>query len=771
MQRKPPSGRTPSGRPARTRAASSTGAAPVAPLLDAAEIDALVHARHGDPFARLGMHVDAAGRVVVRALLPGAARVAVIDPPRATGTDAGASRVLKWLDQVHPDGLFEAVVPLRRKCFDYRLRVQWGEGLAAGSEVVLDDPYRFGALLGDLDVWLLAEGRHLRPFEALGAHPATIDGTAGTRFAVWAPNAQRVSVVGEFNFWDGRRHPMRARREAGLWELFVPGVAPGALYKYELVGPDGTVLPLHADPYAFSAELRPATASRVSTLPAKVARAAGPRSHANDFDAPIAIYELHPGSWRRKVEDGDRWLDWDELADLLIPYVQDMGFTHVELMPVSEHPFDGSWGYQPIGMYAPTARFGSPEAFGRFVARCHQAGIGVLLDWVPAHFPNDAHGLAQFDGTPLYEHADPREGFHRDWNTLIYNFGRREVANFLIGNALYWTERFGIDGLRVDAVASMLYRDYSRAPGEWVPNEHGGRENLEALAFLRRMNETVGTECPAAITVAEESTAWPMVTRPPSSGGLGFHYKWNMGWMNDTLQYMQREPVHRKHHQHELSFGLVYAFDENFILPLSHDEVVHGKGSLLAKMPGDRWQRFANLRAYLGFMYAHPGKKLLFMGCEFAQDREWNHDRSLDWHLLDDPMHRGVQSLVRDLNRVYRDAPALHQRDTRPDGFEWIDHSDSGQSVIAFLRRGEGEGWVMAVCNFTPVPRHGYRLGVPRAGRWREILNTDSAYYGGSNVGNPHGATFTEPVGAHQRDQSLVLTLPPLATLLLEWTP
>ena len=748
-------------------------------VLGNAEIQALVSGQHGDPFARLGMHLDDSDCLWVRVLLPTAARVGVIDAgPRRTDADAKAvlkpiakpDRVLKWLEASHPDGLFEAIVPRRSKPFRYRLRVQWSKGVGAGVTLDLEDPYRFAPLLGDLDLWLLGEGRHLRPYERLGAHPRTIDGVAGTTFAVWAPNARRVSVVGDFNFWDGRRHPMRLRPEAGVWEIFLPAVSPGAHYKFELLGPDGERLPLRADPYAMRAELRPATASIVAELPPMVPAANEARRQANAFDAPIAIYEVHAGSWRRKVEEGNRFLNWDELADELIPYVQHMGFTHIELMPVAEHPFDGSWGYQSIGLYAPTARHGPPERLRAFIERCHAAGIGVLLDWVPAHFPNDEHGLARFDSTPLYEHADPREGIHKDWDTLIYNFGRHEVINYLTGNALYWIERFGFDGLRVDAVASMLYRDYSREPGEWIPNQHGGRENLEAIGFIRRLNETVGIERTEAVMIAEESTSWPMVTRPPSAGGLGFHYKWNLGWMHDTLQYLHQEPVHRRYHHDKLTFGLLYAFNENFMLPLSHDEVVHGKGSLLAKMPGDRWQQFANLRMYLGFMYAYPGKKLLFMGIELAQLREWHHDISLDWHLLESPMHRGVQTLVRDLNHLYRKLPALHQRDFRGDGFEWIDHHDRDQSIISFIRRADGDRFVVAVCNFTPVPRNEYRIGVPCGGHYQEVLNTDSGYYGGSNLGNLGGGALASDTPAHGHPFSLSLTLPPLATLLLEWT-
>ncbi len=729
-------------------------------------IERLLHARHDDPFSILGRHAAADGTVLVRALLPGATAVTVLDT---------AGRPLGPLALRHAGGFFEGTLP----CVPahYLLDVAW----PGGHHVQQEDPYRFGPLLGATDLWLLSEGTHLRPYEALGGHPRTHEGVAGAGFAVWAPNARRVSVVGDFNGWDGRRHPMRLRHDAGVWELFLPGVAAGARYKYEIVGADGQLLPLKADPCALAAELRPGTASVVAAIPPSVPALPGRRA-ANAPDAPVSVYEVHLASWRRKPEDGGRWLDWDELADRLIPYALDMGFTHLELLPISEHPFDGSWGYQPIGLYAPTARFtpaasaaagqGDPTACARFVARCHAAGLGVLLDWVPAHFPSDAHGLARFDGTALYEYADPREGFHHDWNTLIYNFGRTEVRNFLVGNALFWLERLGVDGLRVDAVASMLYRDYSRQHGEWVPNAHGGRENLEAIGFLRRMNEVVGAERPGAVTVAEESTSFPGVSRPTSAGGLGFHYKWNMGWMNDTLRYFGRDPVHRSYHHHELTFSLVYAFSEHFVLPFSHDEVVHGKGSLLARMPGDRWQQFANLRAMYGYMWGHPGKKLLFMGCEFAQVREWNHDRSLDWHLLDDPLHAGVQALVRDLNRVLRDYPALHQRDSEPAGFEWLAADEAPSSVLAFARHGRAEGQTMlVVCNLTPSVRRSWRLGVPRPGRWHERINTDSQHYGGSNVGTPWGVAGTEPVPSHGRPHSVLLTLPPLATVFLEWTP
>ena len=725
-------------------------------MLSRHDIELICNASHGDPFSVLGPHQVSLMRCSVRCFIPNATQVHVISPEGKSLTTLGPR---------HGTDFFEGSVPMAVGDA-YQLQVQW----ESGQSSTLEDPYRFPLVLGEMDLWLLGEGTHLRPFEVLGAHPSTLLGVDGTRFAVWAPNASRVSVVGDFNHWDGRRHPMRLRRECGVWELFLPGVCTGALYKFEIRTQSGEVLPARSDPYALQAELRPATASKVRQLPQKIAPS-DQRKQANALDAPVSIYEVHLGSWRRTTEDGNRWLTWDELADTLIPYAQDMGFTHLELMPVSEHPFDGSWGYQPIGLYAPTSRFGDADGFGRLVTRCHAAGIGLILDWVPAHFPSDAHGLANFDGTHLYEYADPREGFHQDWNTLIYNLGRTEVSNFLVGNALYWLERFGVDGLRVDAVASMLYRDYSRKAGEWIPNVFGGRENLEAIAFLKRVNEVVGVECPQAITLAEESTAYPAVSRPTYAGGLGFHYKWNMGWMHDTLSYMARDPIYRQHHQGEMSFSLVYAFNENFVLPISHDEVVHGKGSLLTKMPGDRWQQLANVRAFLGYMFGHPGKKLLFMGCEFAQEREWNHDQSLDWHLLGDPAHAGVQHLVRDLNTLYRTTPALYQQDFVPAGFEWIEHSDAAHSVLGFARHGlDASTFTVVVCNFTPQVWQGYRLGVPQPGRYREVLNTDSAHYGGSNVGTPLGSATTESIPWHGKPWSVLLTLPPLATVFFEWT-
>jgi len=723
-------------------------------MLHAEAIAALLAARHGDPFSFLGLHEGPDGAHYLRVLLPHARHV--------EAWSADGTKLLCTLMALHDDGVFEAIYPEGAPP-DYRLQVTWDDG----NRSLLDDPYRFPPVLGEMDAWLLGEGRHLRPYEVLGSTPRELLGVAGTAFTVWAPNASSVSVLGDFNYWDGRRHPLRLRRECGVWELFLPGVSVGARYKFQLHDAAGRLLPQKADPYARQAELRPATASVVAAMPATVP-SSPQRRKANALDAPMSIYEVHLGSWRRK--DGNQWLDWDELSDQLVSYVSEMGFTHLELLPITEHPFDGSWGYQPVGMYAPTSRFGDAVGFRRFVERCHAAGIGLILDWVPAHFPSDTHGLAEFDGTHLYEYADPREGFHQDWNTLIYNLGRTEVANFLVGNALYWLERYGVDGLRVDAVASMLYRDYSRKAGEWVPNAHGGRENLEAIAFLKRMNEVVGGERPEAVTLAEESTAFPAVSRPTYAGGLGFHYKWNMGWMHDTLQYMARDPIHRKHHHGEITFSMVYAFNENFVLPISHDEVVHGKGSMLAKMPGDGWQKFANLRAFYGFMYGHPGKKLLFMGCEFAQGREWNHEQSLDWHQLDIPLHHGMQRLVKDLNQLYRSAPALYQRDFDPSGFEWIDHGDAERSLISFVRRGheQDERIVVVTCNFTPTVHHGMRIGVPLPGVYKERLNTDSAYYGGSNVGAPFGEITAEPVPWNGKPYSIELSMPPLATVYFE---
>ena len=732
-------------------------------MLSARELRALVDGEHEDVFGVLGPHVVARPEgvaVVIRAVLPqaAAARVVPLDGARAA----------RAMDRVDPGGVFEAVFPGEPATFPYRLELR-----EDGATVPLDDPYRFPSTLGDYDRHLLAEGTHEHVADKLGAHLVELEGVAGTVFAVWAPNARRVSVVGDFNRWDGRRHPMRRHPGNGVWEIFIPGVGEGARYKFEIRARSSAPLPLKADPYAFSFEAEtPRTAATVCALDGYRwgdenwlrGRALREPQHG-----PMAIYEVHLGSWRRVPEEGDRFLTYAELGERLGAYVRDMGFTHVELLPVMEHPFYGSWGYQVIGYFAPTRRYGTPHEFMAFVDALHRQGIGVILDWVPAHFPRDPHGLASFDGTHLYEHADPRLGEHADWGTLIFNYGRREVANFLLANALFWLDRYHADGLRVDAVASMLYLDYSRRAGEWIPNEFGGRENLGALAFLRRLNEGAHRDRPGIVVAAEESTSWPMVSRPTYVGGLGFGFKWNMGWMHDVLDFMSRDPVHRKYHHDRLTFGLLYAWTENFILPLSHDEVVHGKGSLLARMPGDEWQRFANLRLLYAFMYGHPGKKLLFMGGEFAQHREWSHDRSLDWHLLEaGPYHRGVQTLVRDLNRLHRTETALHELDGDPAGFAWIDCSDWAQSVLSFVRRArDAEDCVVVLCNFTPVPRHDYRVGVPRPGFYRELLNTDAAGYGGSNLGNEGGA-WAAPVPWQGQPYSVTLTLPPLAALFLK---
>ncbi|MCV6796556.1 1,4-alpha-glucan branching protein GlgB [Achromobacter ruhlandii] len=711
--------------------------------LDPAERTALIAGLHGDPFAVLGPHQGG-----VRVLAPGARAVTVLGPDDARRALADDG-----------DGLYSGPAPFARAGapHSYRLEIEWPQARQSAA-----DPYAFGPVLPDDALRRLATGDWQAALQWLGARLDTIDGVAGLRCALWAPNARRVAVVGDFNSWDPRRHGMRLRHLAGVWELFIPGVDAGAVYKFAVTDATGAVR-LKADPHARRAELPPATASVVDdTAPYPWTdddwmRARG-RRHAPG--AAIAIYEVHAGSWL--AADGDA-CPWRQLADKLPAYAASMGFTHIELMPIMEHPFGGSWGYQPLGLFAPSARFGPPAAFAHFVDRCHAAGLGVILDWVPAHFPDDPHGLARLDGTALYEYDDPREGYHPDWHTLVYNLGRTEVRAFMIASALHWLQRFHIDGLRVDAVASMLYRDYSRRPGEWIPNRHGGRENLEAVDFVRTLNQAVRDEVPDAMMIAEESTAWPGVTAPVADGGLGFHYKWNMGWMHDTLRYLAEDPVHRKHHHGELTFSMVYAYAERYVLPLSHDEVVHGKGSLLRKMPGDDSARFANLRAYLGYMWAHPGKKLLFMGGELAQPGEWNHDAPLDWNLLDDPRHRGVQRLVGDLNHLYRAQPALHARDADPAGFAWVVLDDADNSVVAFLRT-DGATQLLAVCNFTPVARGGYRVGVPLAGRWDEVLNTDAGVYGGAGIGNL-GQARTGPEAAHGHAQSLLLTLPPLSTL------
>jgi 1,4-alpha-glucan branching enzyme len=717
--------------------------------LPSATIDAIVDGRHQDPFSVLGIH-EAGGAFVVRAFIPGADAVDVV-------TREGT--LLASLRRRHDAGFFEGTVPRRAP---YRLH--------ASNRVdkwIFDDPYAYGPVLGPVDDWLIGEGRHAKLYDRLGAHAMAHEGVDGVHFAVWAPNAGRVSVVGDFNHWDGRRHAMRKRVGTGVWEIFVPALSEGTLYKYEVIGAGGQLLPLKADPVGFGAELRPSTASivRDTTRFPWTDRDWMKARAARDWRrTPMSIYEVHLGSWRRA--EGNRWLTYDELAEALVPYATDMGFTHLELMPINEHPLDDSWGYQPIGLFAPTSRFGEPAAFARFVDRCHAAGLGVIVDWVPAHFPVDPHGLARFDGTALYEHEDPRQGFHPDWNTAIFNFGRREVSNYLIASALYWLDRYHIDGLRVDAVASMLYLDYSRKRGEWLPNRHGGNENLEAIEFLRRLNETVYALHPGAVTIAEESTAWPAVSQPTFAGGLGFGFKWNMGWMHDTLQYLSREPVHRRWHHDRMTFGLIYAFSENFILPLSHDEVVHGKRSLLGRIHGDAWQQFATLRTFYAAMWAHPGKKLLFMGQEFAQGREWNFDAGLDWPLLSIDWHRGIQALVRDCNRGYRNERALHARDCEAEGFRWLVVDDAANSVFAWLRLAPDARPVAVVVNFTPVPRAAYRIGLPEPGRWREILNTDAAAYGGSNSGNAGAvdAIAGEWAGLPCHAD---LMLPPLGTLWL----
>jgi len=707
-------------------------------------IAALLAGTHDDPFALLGVHAGPKGSFA-RVLIPGAERA------EAFALDGSA---LGTLDRIDPAGLFEGRVAGDPQPLRYR-------ATGHGGEWWLTDAYSFGPVLGPVDDHLMAEGSHLRLHDKLGAHPIRHQGVEGVHFAVWAPNARRVSVVGDFNDWDGRRHAMRRRGDAGVWEIFVPDISAGRAYKFEILGPDGMVQPLKADPFAFAAELRPATASLTAPPLDHDWGDARHRAYWAKVDprrVPISIYEVHAGSWDR-AEDGG-FLSWDRLAERLIPYVVDLGFTHIEFLPVSEHPYDPSWGYQTTGLYAPSARFGDPAGFARFVDGAHRAGIGVILDWVPAHFPTDAHGLARFDGTALYEHEDPRLGFHPDWNTAIYNFGRREVAAYLVNNALFWAERYHVDGLRVDAVASMLYRDYSRAAGEWIPNAEGGRENWEAADFLRTMNREIYAAHPGIMTIAEESTAWPGVSHPVDSGGLGFGFKWNMGFMHDTLQYMARDSVHRRYHHEAITFGLMYAFSENFVLPLSHDEVVHGKGSLLAKMSGDDWQKFANLRAYYALMWGYPGKKLLFMGQEFAQRREWSEERALDWELRAAPAHEGVRSLVRDCNRVYRQSAALHGRDCESDGFEWLIVDDAANSVFAWLRKAPRARPVAVIANVTPVARTHYKVPLPANGRWREILNSDAQGYGGTGLGN---------LGAVHADHgSAWVTLPPLATIMLE---
>ena len=708
-----------------------------------------------DPRALLGPHPRGA-RTRVRAWKPGATGVDVFKPR--------GRKPLAALSRVTDSGLFEGELKTSDLARGYHLEARYEGG---GHRA--PDPYAFAPDIGDLDLHLLTEGRHRHLYRVLGAHLTTRDGVSGTRFAVWAPNAAGVSVMGDFNGWNDRQHPMGSRGGSGVWELFVPGATEGAAYKYALRGPGGARVPDKADPVGFGAELRPNSASVVRPLTGYEWGDADwmeSRPDTAHREAPISIYEVHLGSWAKP--DAHGFHSYAELAEHLIPYVRDHGFTHIELMPITEHPFDGSWGYQPIGLFAPTSRFGTPDQFRAFVDAFHQAGIGVLLDWVPAHFPSDEHGLALFDGTHLYEHADPKQGFHPDWNTLIFNFGRREVVNYLVSNARFWLEEFHIDGLRVDAVASMLYRDYSRKDGEWVPNPDGSNQNWEAVAFLQAMNRDAYLSLPGIMTVAEESTAWPGVTQPTDTGGLGFGFKWNMGWMNDSLEYMSEDPVHRRYHHHKMTFGIDYAFSENYVLPLSHDEVVHGKGSLLSKMPGDDWQKFANLRAYYAFMWAHPGKKLLFQGCEFAQWAEWQADRALPWEQARAGAHAQVAALVSDLNRTLQATPALYERDADPGGFQWVDGGAQSDNVLSFLRwDSECAAPLLCVCNFSPVPRMDYRVGVPFTGHWREVLNTDADRYGGSGVGNL-GGRDAEDHGRHAQPHSLPLNLPPLATLWLQ---
>jgi 1,4-alpha-glucan branching enzyme len=728
------------------------------PTVSEDEIRKIVFAYHHDPFQVLGAHpvqVEGRAMVAMRAFLPEARQAFVVD-------DAGQEHALT---RVHDHGFFEAVFE-REDIFKYQLKV---EDLY-GNTVTTPDPYAFLPVLSDFDLQLLGEGTHYRSYEKLGAHLVTVDGVAGVHFLVWAPNARRVSVIGDFNRWDGRRHPLRALGGSGTWELFIPGLGEGALYKFEIKGQFDQIFE-KADPHAYAAELRPKSASVVWDIDKYrwgdqewMER----RASTDYLREPVSIYEVHLGSWMRGPEEGERFLTYRELAHKLVDYVKGMGYTHIELLPVMEHPLDASWGYQVINYFAPTSRFGTPDDFQYFVDHCHQNGIGVILDWVPAHFPRDAHGLARFDGTALYEHADPRKGEHRDWGTLIFNYGRNEVRNFLISSGLFWLDKYHIDGLRVDAVASMLYLDYSREPGEWIPNMYGGNENLEAIDFLKRFNELAHQNHPGAMTIAEESTAFTGVSKPTYLGGLGFTFKWNMGWMNDTLRYIEKDPVHRKYHHNDLTFGLIYAFTENFVLVVSHDEVVHGKRSLAGKMPGDHWQQLANLRAYLAFMFTHPGKKLLFMGCDIAQWNEWSEARSLEWHLLQWEPHQKLQRYVADLNRLYCSEPALYQVDFYHQGFEWVDFRDWERSVIAYLRRAEDPSdHLLVVCNLTPVPHEGYRVGVPEHCFYAEVLNSDAEIYWGSNVGN-RGGFWSEPIPWQGQPCSLNLTLPPLAVCVFK---
>ena len=725
-------------------------------------LDQLVQGQHWDPLAILGAHPraqDSSSTVVIRCFLPEAKHVALL----LNGQD---QRPIP-MTRLHEAGLFEAIVPGPLGTSPYRLRVTNHEGQVSERH----DPYGFPPLLTDFELHLFAEGTFFKAYDTMGAHLRTVQGIAGVHFVVWAPNAARVSIVGDFNQWDGRRHPMSNRGSTGLWELFIPELTDNILYKYEILPRHREVPLLKADPYAVASELRPKTASIVRSLSHyrwKDQTWMMTRAQQDPLTSPLSIYEVHLGSWMRIPEERNRWLTYSELADKLIPYVKYMGYTHVELLPITEHPFDGSWGYQTTGYFSVTSRYGSPEDFMAFVDTAHQAGVGVLMDWTPAHFPDDSHGLSQFDGTHLYDHADPRLGYHPDWHSRIFNYDRVEVRNFLLNSAFFWLDRYHIDGLRVDAVASMLYLDYGRKEGEWIPNQFGGHENIGAVTLLKDLNVLLHRDFPGAITIAEESTHWPGVSRPTYVGGLGFTFKWNMGWMHDMLGYFGHDPVHRPFHQNQITFGLLYAFNENFVLVLSHDEVVHGKRSLLDKMPGDDWQRFANLRALYGFMYGHPGKKMLFMGGEFGQWCEWNHDTSLEWHLCQFDRHRGLQRFVRDLNILYRQEPALYEVDLDWPGFQWIDFCDAIHSVIVFLRKAKDQSnQLLCVCNFTPVPRYDYRIGVPSEGYYHELLNSDAWTYGGSNMGN-YGGLHTNPIPSHGMPHSLALTLPPLSVLFLK---
>ena len=725
------------------------------------ELRALEEGSHGAPLNVLGMHERGGNKgVVVRTFQPYAREVQVVD--------AALKKCYK-MSKAGENGLFEVQID-GRSPFVYQLRTTSYQGRTEDIE----DPYRFPMVITDFDLYLFGEGTDYRTYEKMGAHVMEIEGVSGVHFAVWAPNAIRVSVTGDFNRWDGRHNPMHPRGSSGLWELFVPGLGAGDLYKFEIKGRDG-FLGQKADPYGFAAELRPRTASVVWDIHAYKWDDAGwleRRRAMNCQEEPISVYEVHLGSWQRVGDEGNRWLSYRELADTLLPYVKEMGFTHIEVMPISEHPFDGSWGYQTIGYYAPTSRFGTPDDFKYFVDRCHQEGVGVIVDWVPAHFPKDGHGLGFFDGSHLYEHADPRQGEHRDWGTLIFNYGRNEVRTFLLSNAMFLADVYHIDGIRVDAVASMLYLDYSREAGEWIPNEFGGRENLQAVDFLKRFNELVHEQYPGFTTFAEESTAWPMVSRPTYLGGLGFDFKWNMGWMHDTLEYFEKEPIYRKYHHNFITFSLLYAFTENFILPFSHDEVVYGKRSLLDKMPGDAWQKFANLRMLYSYMYAHPGKKLLFMSGEFGQWSEWDYQNGMDWSLLNFAPHQQLKACLSKLNEMYRDYPEMHEIDYSWDGFEWIDFNDSDQSIVSFVRRGHDakNDHLACVFNFTPVPRDGYRMGVPAGGRYREVFNSDWDVFGGSNVRNADAVYSVEQPWQSQ-PYSMTVTLPPLGTVFFKYEP